>query len=53
MTLSTITITDDTTISGYGIFYAGEYTIEHPTSYDVDDITPADIVYDGAITVVS
>lgn len=48
----TITIDSDTTIPGYGVVYAGEYTIECPADYDVDEIGAEDMVFDCSITVI-
>lgn len=53
MQTATITIDSDTTINGYGIIYAGEYTIECPVDYDTDLITAEDMVLDCSITIIA
>ena len=50
--LATITFDTDTTVQGYGVVYAGTYTIEIPSDYDPDLVTAEDMVTDPAIRTV-
>lgn len=49
MKIATITVTENTNVAGYGIFQAGDYTLEIPADYDPDLIDAYDIVCDSQI----
>jgi len=51
--IQTVTIPEDVTVEGYGIFLAGTYRVEMPTYYDPDVVTATDIVMDSALRVVT
>lgn len=48
---ATVTFSSDTTVTGYGVVYAGTYEIELPESYDPALVTAEDMVSDPAIRV--
>ena len=50
--IETVTVREDTTVSGYGIFEAGEYSVEMPVDYDPELVTAEDIVHDNMLRVV-